>query len=83
MKILFHWPKKSAVEAIGQNRPGGTIHMVATTTLLQSRSRPRTGPYDRPHEQDAGDKPYHTNFSKKLNVEIVGVRMAIIGAKTV
>ena len=38
MKMLFHWPKKSAVDAIGQNSPKGTIHIVATTTLLRSRN---------------------------------------------
>ena len=38
MNTLFHCPKKSAVDAIGQKKAKGTIHIVATTTFL-SRSR--------------------------------------------
>ena len=44
MKRLFHWPKKSADEAIGQKQPNGTIHIVATTALLRSRMAGRARP---------------------------------------
>ena len=33
MKILFHWPKKSAVVAMGQNKLNGITHAVATNTF--------------------------------------------------
>ena len=33
IKILFHWPKKSALVAIGQNIPKGITHAVAKKTL--------------------------------------------------
>ena len=31
--MLFHWPKKSAVLVIGQNKPKGIIQDVATITF--------------------------------------------------
>lgn len=34
MNILFHWPNKSALVAMGQNMPNGMIHAVATNTLF-------------------------------------------------
>ena len=33
IKTLFHWPKKSADEEIGQKRPKGITHAVASTTF--------------------------------------------------
>ena len=37
IKILFHCPKKSAELVIGQKRPKGTTHAVATITLSRFR----------------------------------------------
>ena len=33
MKILFHWPKKSAVDWMGKKKPNGITKQVAVTTL--------------------------------------------------
>ena len=33
MKMLFHCPKKSGVDAVGQKRPNGMTQAVATTTF--------------------------------------------------
>ena len=74
--------KEITVEAIGQNRPKGTIHMVATTTLLRSRKagRAQVQMID-PKEQNAKDETYDAGLSKHLDIEIMRMGVAVIIVK--
>ena len=62
---------KEIVEAIGQNKANGTIHMVATTTLLRSRKAGRAQAQTRPHENNAKCKANQASLTKQLDIVIV------------